>query len=180
MHPTHFPTDLYLDASLTPRQRVAVAEGVKAWEKATDDIVKINVLLGNPDPQPPNSYLVISFNSDDPTAATLDEDHNLLGYTGFFLNPRTLRYVGGIFFVSDRLRQSLLPERIDRWVALHELGHFVGLRHRDQDDDSIMVPYFHTYLSPCITKLDLKDFCGVYNCDGRKTQEVCVEVPNGQ
>lgn len=175
--PIYFPTTLYLDESLSPRQKLSVVEASETWEKATDDIVRINIILGNPPGTPVNSYIVFGFNSEDPTVSKLDEEGVLLGYMGHFRNPHTAYTTQGIFLVSDHLNKSMLPERAIRWTVLHELGHLIGLGHQDQDDDSIMVPVFHTYYTPCVTLLDLKHFCNVYNCDGRKVKEACVEIP---
>ena len=59
---------------------------------------------------------------------------------------------------------QLADEQAFRHVALHELGHFLGLGH--VPDDTTAVMYYLTGADPPIrlNRTDLQDFCLVYSC----------------
>lgn len=179
--PAHtFPSKIYIDDSFTDHERDIIEKSVYEWRDATDGIA--DEMVGLIDSDTGQRDTIRPINSKDPRIVTRDRSGvQRLGklhlftlgfaYMGTKLGPFEVESSGNIYLVIDRIRKSKDPDKKLRHIVLHELGHHYGIQHLPEGSNTVMEPYGNV---GCITILDLKAFCGLYECFGRNVKSSCL------
>ncbi len=171
MAPPDFPAIIAVDPAFSPMERCLIEESIARWEASAPMVViETYTGIGNSNP-------TIYKNRENMTDAG-PESWGWSEGAG-----------GDIHLFTDRLDRDKASDLEGfRWwfvtAAMHELGHFMGLAHHDEDRpaaahvDGIMT--FHSnYNYPCIRQADLDAFCREYPCS-YQARACEIEVPSCQ
>lgn len=153
--PTHFHKTLYLDPSFSPQEKAIIAEVAKEWTENTNHIAEFDIAqLPSNKVDLVNGILVLRVSHRYPEIvllnALLPEGNEMLG----LFNNRKI--VPRLELIMDRTGDDTDV------VALHELGHAVGLGHNEKPF-TLMYPMIEMG-SNHITDEDLEEFCKLYRC----------------
>lgn len=173
-----FPDTLYIDNSFSDHDRRVIEKSIEEWRYATDGIADVSI--GLIDWNEGHRAMIQIINSKHPKIAKKDKDNTsvygtnmlTLGYADMDTTFGPIKINNGkdIYIVNDRIKNSKGSEKLFHHVALHELGHHFGINHLPQETGALMTPYGDT---DCITDLDLREFCDIYDCSGHDIKSTC-------
>lgn len=163
---------VYVTDDFTLSEHANIVNGIMSWERATNGAIRWNTRVIAKDFIPDESprlqldgsrLLVVVFHkakSDDDWVKRWDDNKKaegikLLGMC--FGDYNTER--SGAWLVIDRLTNN----NSQTWVAAHEFGHALGLKH--VKDPASMMSEFYNYTVQNETIHDIVEFCNVWKCD---------------
>lgn len=154
--------EIFIDKEFSIYQTQSIEDAFRAWEVTLNGKVHFILNYGYPRPGVLKEVLRKGNGYNFFWSLSNTDDHNLTeemvkqNYAG--LNIRTENFQFLIVFKesSDDTYK----------IALHEIGHMLGLGHRDQFDISIMNPGIGL-MPDCITKKDAENVCKIYDCEPR-------------
>lgn len=136
---------VYADKEFTPEQQIDLSSALDQWSIRTEERVRFDVWFMptstlKENPNIPNTFFIFSEAPSDP------------------------RYIGWATWQSGafiQIRPELSTDSFMK-VALHEIGHGLGLKHYEGPNTSIMTPSSDG--SEEIQCQDLQDFCKKWLC----------------
>lgn len=167
VYPDHLHETIYVDRHMSEMEFILIADAAARWTQATNHIVELDVvrlpILDHKQFALPGDVVAVVVSPDYPDIIKLDQENDE-GTLGYF-NPYGTAPM--IAIVDDRLDT---PEDFEQ-VALHEIGHYLGLKHNEGvlGVDTLMYPYMDLQ-SNHITQDDLVHFCELYHCDAKELQ----------
>lgn len=151
---------LLIDRSFTQEETDNIVEAAFEWSTATNHRASFDIvyLPNTQEILDKDCILIVKVTPDYPDILLYDlESHNEA--LGLYINYRTITTI------------ELVTSRINdlRSVALHELGHALGLKHNKgiEGVNTLMYPSIDLG-SDHITKIDLQSFCNLHHCDINK------------
>lgn len=156
---------LYLERNVYDNQLRAITVAAMEWYTVTDGQVVFDIkILPQRHIDPKNAIIVTTVTPDFPEILIMDSTNKNTTLALYHTNSG----LATIEFVDERIQNVDYTA-----VALHEMGHSLGLEHPDSPDyplngfGSLMFSSI-VYGSDHITTLDLKQFCHLYHCDWKK------------
>jgi hypothetical protein len=158
---THIEKVIYIDRKFNPQQKNLIQLAAAEWQNKTKGIVKFTIAnLPVKTLDVDNSVVINCVSPDDPNIILVDSfaggNAQHLGLTDMSAT------IPNVKIVEARIASS----HTFKSVILHELGHVIGLKHNDvnQDFNTVMFPSAD-FGSDNITNIDLKNFCTIYQCN---------------
>jgi predicted Zn-dependent protease len=158
--PTLCQKTLYLDSNFAMHDVLIIRSAAEEWEDATEGKVKFTI-VENFDI---NNISRLDYNKDNIVVIDAEEDSPLLKK----YDKHKSSYVLGYFATEYSVPMIILvPERMQsfgyyRAVAIHEMGHSIGLGH-SKKEDTVMYPVID-FASWYVSESDLLEFCRNYYC----------------
>lgn len=153
---------LLIDRSFTREEASDITSAAYEWMKETNHRVIFDIvyLPNTREKLTKDCILIVKVGPDYPDILIYDlNNHNTV--LGLYVNTQA---IPTIELVSERMNRTTF-----RMVALHELGHALGLDHNEGLDgvNTLMYPTIDLG-SDCITFTDLEKFCKLHHCDPNK------------
>lgn len=163
------PRDIWIEADFSEGQRNAILDAVAEWNALSQvclgqDAIIYKGVYDDPDGFKPDDY------GDDRQVIYLRAPQEI--YDEFNQGIQEGHFILGIATYGDIVLFSTPKEALDeqRFVALHELGHFLGLGHTPVNFDGAWgsVMYWETNDEQAghLTPLDIEAFCIEHDCTG--------------
>lgn len=152
--------EIFIDNEFSIYQKKSIEDAFRSWEITLNGKLHFILNHGYPRPGILKEALKRRDNYNFFWSLSNTDNHNLTNemvkqnYAG--LNIRTENYQFLIVFKEN--------ENDTYKVALHEIGHMLGLGHRKQTEISIMNPGLEL-MADCITKEDAENICKIYDCE---------------
>ena len=202
---TSLPIGYYVDKSFSPVQTKALQAAMATWELATGKkLFKFNgVRTGETGDSFPDLYSSLGDNINgqynDNNWAKTGKGNNVLATTIWnnrdndynYISTADIRYNSDLYFIADALTMEPKDQReiVDmQSLALHELGHLLGLTHisPDQDSSSIMNPSLFIGVGLATRSMSADDIgriqkiygCGGTACDKLATARTIMQAAN--
>lgn len=159
---TKIEKTLYVDPAFNDLQIKHIINSAKSWNEATNHFVSFRVLVL---PQRHVNFtqgiLILKASHYYPDIIQLDAQTGLDGTLGLC---RKDEIVPNIQLVAERLDEETFEPAV-----MHELGHYLGLKHNASIDgiNTLMYPAYNLSAN-YITRTDLKNLCKIYKCDAKK------------
>lgn len=158
---------LYIERTVYDDELFHIIDAAIEWNEATDGQVVFDIKrMPRPDISPANSVVFFNVSPDFPDIIILDNARKRpLSTLAYFSGERLLPYIAVV--------DARISDKDYTGVMLHELGHYLGLQHPDDDDHpeigvgSLMYSNIDSGANH-ITNDDLKQFCQLYHCDWKK------------
>lgn len=152
---------IYFDPIISNQNIILLTQAAAEWNIATNHQVKFTIknlgLIDNEHINPNNSVIFLEVSNYYPKILESDliNKYYTLGYYDDF------NMIPYIYIVPDRLVNNDLYYKT---VILHELGHYLGLKHNLNKEDvgSLMYPLMD-FGSTSITAKDIRQFNKIYN-----------------
>jgi hypothetical protein len=169
---------LHADVDFTPAERAAMEAAAQHWRDQTHGLADIRFVydlsFASMDSLRANlhNHIVARFDHDSDLIQKLDCFHATAQEIpcGTDRGPKVLGFVsppGGVN-ADEPMRIGFVWDRVgdkDKFqgVALHELGHVLGIGHLENKPKSVMYPAYNNS-KQCLRKDDLDAFCKVQDC----------------
>lgn len=146
-----------IDKGFSGLQRKEIYQALAAWERASQHRVKFYPVWNQTKPQSVDASeygdVLFIWNLKDKDQKMLEKGiKKYSSYSGYFLTGDTNESGHILMFVEE--------DELFYGVMLHELGHFLGLSHIE-DENTVM---YGNVGSVCITKKDAKALCDIIDC----------------
>lgn len=177
--PTVF--DIVIDSRFSGPEVALIGKSLREWEESSGGVIKFEVRAKKVDINQEisvedvkhdedgcsNLTVIVRGTSQDPFVRKIEKAiHSKIGgYTDKHCE------MSAVIIVSDRMDNATEFKE----VMTHEIGHLIGLMHIPVPEESVMFPGMD-HSTPCITQLDLKELCMIYECDAKKLKPVCYSV----
>lgn len=152
---------LYLERRLFDDQMEHILAAAIEWSEVTNGQVVFDIKrMPQRNIDPADAIIVLNVTPDYPEAILLDatNEHTTLG---FFNDTHGLAYIA---FIDERIDAEDYTS-----VAMHEMGHSLGLEHIKGFEGIGALMYPSVELGGNhITQTDLRHFCKLYHCDYTK------------
>jgi predicted Zn-dependent protease len=166
LNPNNLVKTVYIDKAFNYKEEGFIIDAIKEWECATNYRLKYTVVFKYDNVKsidPTTSLLIRKVNHNDPLIIESDN------YREQHEKQTTKRHTVGLFHSDKNITPEILlvDDRLTNYsykiVAMHEIGHALGLDH-NPSTNTIM--YRHSDMSQSyITSEDIKDFCEHYTCE---------------
>ena len=161
---------LHADNDFTPPERTDIALAAELWGIQTSGLAKITVIYDVDFASEPNikQHVELSHNLVVRLQSYLVPEEGLLGYvgpSGGIHNPYKVPL--RMAFVTDRCEESSARTGGLPQVALHELGHALGIPHQEFVG-AVMYKYAVRHQALCLKRADLAAFCVANDCKNHK------------
>jgi hypothetical protein len=163
-----FPMDLYIDRWFEASEQCLAVEATQRWEAAASEI-DIDAYIGLRHWGYPNQIN----RATEAKAQQLSSDE----YVGLTCR-RSNGARGPIYIVPSRIAVWAAGEMYSRvflTVAMHELGHLMGLEHTAKGSAGVMVSHVSQESDGCLSQADVDAFCKHWGCSLIAPQ--CEPVP---
>jgi Zn-dependent protease with chaperone function len=157
----------YIDRNVYDQEMLHIIEAALEWNEATNGQVIFDVKrMPRPNISATDSVIFFNVSPDFPDIILLDNARKKpLTTLAYYNGGRILPYIA---VVDERI-----SEKDYTGVMLHEMGHYLGLQHPDDEDhpEIGIGSLMHSTIdegSGHITTEDLKQFCRIYHCDWKK------------
>lgn len=158
---------LYIDRNVYDDELFHIISAALEWNEATNGQVVFDIKrMPRPNISVSDSVVFFNVSPDYPDIILMDNARKRpMNTLAYFNGGRILPYIA---MVDGRIADKDLTG-----VVLHELGHYLGLNHPDDDDHPDIGVGTLMYSSidegaAHITTEDLKQFCKLYHCDWKK------------
>lgn len=159
---TKIERTLYVDPAFNEEEIKHIVHSAQSWNTATNNFVSFRIaILPQPSVNFTQGILILKASHYYPDIIQLDAATGLNGTLGLC---RKDQIIPNIQLVTDRLDETSFEP-----ATMHELGHYLGLKHDASINgmNTLMYPAFNLS-SNYITRTDLKNLCKIYGCDARK------------
>jgi len=148
-------SDFVIDSNFTQEEQTYIVNGVNQWEKTTDGLVKLNLIVSNqPELYGNDTGKILQSNS-----YVGDTAFHIYGFTNNSPNETAITIYNNTLSKDTVNFQEIIT---------HELGHAFGLIHVTE---GLMTLSPHGIL--CIDTVTLNNFCIKHNCDGKNIKSDC-------
>lgn len=158
---------LYIDRNVYDDEMLHIIAAAIEWNEATNGLVTLDVKrMPRPDISATDSVVFFNVSPDFPDIIILDNSRKRsLSTLAYYNGGRILPYIAVV--------DARIPDKDFTGVMLHELGHYLGLEHPDDEDhpEIGVGSLMHSTIdegSNHITSEDMRRFCKLYNCDWKK------------
>ena len=150
---------LYVDPQFNDYEIMTIRQAASEWELKTNHIVKYAIVVMDYETKVDfkNGIVINKISEFNVEVMDCDKGHPGKYTLGYFSTEGVVPHIGIIY---DRIIQKTL-----KTIVMHELGHSLGLKHNEKDEDmeTLMYPTIDLGSSE-ITEKDLKNFCKIYKC----------------
>ena len=155
------PMVIYIDKEFNSEEQTDIYKAMRAWEQVSDNKLFFKPIWNTPKPG------VYHKHHDSPRIVffwKIDKNSNHLSkklreeykHTHGLFVPKSKTAAHIIVFAKNITRKHFYQ------VALHELGHYLGLPHTNKSSRAIMASHVE---GNCITNFDAEPLCKIYDCE---------------
>jgi len=155
---------VFIDSAFTEYEHRIIEDAIDEWHRATNYLVKFEIVDACLSAGVKGAVIFKKVNGNNAVVqditnemlrtGEINEKYRLIGYYDKFdINPT-------IYLVDDRINN----EADYKAIAMHEIGHSLGINLHTNDLNSIMFPFINDNAG-CLTKADLSLFCSIYRCN---------------
>lgn len=138
-----------IDDRFTEEETYFVVDAIDEWRLATNYLFDPSIIIGHAEDD--QHFAVVIMEKDHHLIMDFEEAHEYKVYL-----------LGMVIYRTSYLAVDRLTSRNFKSVAMHEIGHYIGIPHVDDSLEDVMKP---TNPSPaCVSSLDLVLFCDYWNC----------------
>lgn len=168
------PLNIFIDKKFTFEEQMIITKAFHAWEVASSYVAKFNIhystprphlykVENSPRPEPNTGVFVWQVdpydNSDKSFADNLKKEYQDKQWLGLHIPGKKSNEKDSYIFLFMRYKAE--DKEKFYGVILHEIGHLLGLRHDEDNENALMHP---TKGPPCITKYEAYRLCKLYDC----------------